>query len=111
MLNTSAKDISGLSSVMSKLKNVGTKEDPWFIAKEVCELLQIKDISVLMNSVEDNHWEFYIIEQRQGTDVVCIIISQTGLLNLMSVSKIPEAIEYQMWKNERALRDLDFNGM
>ncbi|MBQ9527067.1 MAG: phage antirepressor [Fretibacterium sp.] len=70
--------------------------EPWFVAKDVCEILELSDVSMAVRNLDDDE---------KGTNKVCtpggeqnmIIISESGLYTLIMRSNKPEARAFRKW--------------
>lgn len=66
------------------------KDDPWFVAKDICDVLEMSDTSVTISKLD---------EDERGTSLICTpggtqqmsIVSEPGLYKLIGRSRKPEA--------------------
>lgn len=71
--------------------------EPWFIAKEVCEILEISNTSKAVDGLdEDELTKSYIIDSL-GRNQEVLIISESGLYTLIIRSNKPKAKEFRKW--------------
>lgn len=70
---------------------------PWFIAKEVCEILEISNTSKAVDGLdEDELTKSYIIDNL-GRNQEVLIISESGLYTLIIRSNKPNARKFRKW--------------
>ena len=71
--------------------------EPWFIAKEVCEILEISNTSKAVEGLdEDELTKSYTIDSL-GRNQEVLIISESGLYTLIIRSNKPKAKEFRKW--------------
>lgn len=71
--------------------------EPWFIAKEVCEILEISNTSKAVDGLdEDELTKSYIIDSL-GRNQEVLIISESGLYTLIIRSNKPNARKFRKW--------------
>ena len=66
---------------------------PWFVAKDVCEILEIQNVTQAVGSLEDDERSMFNIGRQGEVNVV----SESGLYALIFKSRKPEAKEFQKW--------------
>lgn len=85
-------------------------EDPWFIAKDVCNILDI-DTNHLREALDDDE-----ITNLRNSEVwnqpgrAPLIISEPGLYKLIMRSRKPEAKEFQRWVTHEVLPSIRKHG-
>jgi prophage antirepressor-like protein len=78
----------------------------WFVAKDVCDILEIQNVSQALSEISDKH-KFtisltYSEEKRERAhNVLCI--DEAGLYKLIFKSRKPEAEKFQDWVYEEVL--------
>lgn len=78
--------------------------DPWFVAKDVCNILEISNPSDALQSLDDdektNLGNSYVWSEPGRRP---LIISEPGLYRLVMRSRKPEAKEFQRWVTHEVL--------
>lgn len=78
--------------------------DPWFVAKDVCNILEISNPSDALQSLDDdektNLGNSYVWSEPGRKP---LIISEPGLYRLVMRSRKPEAKEFQRWVTHEVL--------
>lgn len=67
--------------------------DPWFVAKDVCDILEIKNPSDALKRLDEDERSRFNLGRQGVTNVV----NEFGLYNLVLGSRKPEAKEFKRW--------------
>lgn len=85
--------------------------DPWFVAKDVCNILEISNPSDALQSLDDdektNLGNSYVWSEPGRKP---LIISEPGLYRLVMRSRKPEAKEFQRWVTHEVLPSIRKHG-
>lgn len=85
--------------------------DPWFVAKDVCDILEIRNPSDALQSLDDdektNLGNSYVWSEPGRRP---LIISEPGLYRLVMRSRKPEAKEFQRWITHEVLPSIRKHG-
>lgn len=85
--------------------------DPWFLAKDVCDILEIRNPSDALQSLDDdektNLGNSYVWSEPGRRP---LIISEPGLYRLVIRSRKPEAKEFQRWITHEVLPSIRKHG-
>ena len=82
------------------------KGKPWFIAKELCDYLRIKNITSACKDIPDCNKQYMVFDHlkttgkgtgRGGDNGVGIIVNEPGIYRLIGRSRKPETEEFQRW--------------
>ena len=65
----------------------------WFVAKDVCDILELKNVTQAVQSLEDDERSMFNIGRQGKTN----IINESGLYALIFKSIKPEAREFRRW--------------
>lgn len=74
--------------------------DPWFVAKDVCDILSLSNATVALQSLDDDELTKFNLGGQHGE---ANIISEPGLYRLVMKSRKPEAREFQRWVTHEVL--------
>lgn len=92
-------------------------EDPWMIAKELCDYLEIKHPPSALRRVFEEDKKFMVFEHlkskghgRGGDNGKRVIVSEPGIYQLISVSRKPEARKFQKWLYHEVLPSIRKTG-
>lgn len=87
--------------------------DPWFVAKDVCAILEIRTNNLRMILDSDEISELsndYSIDIAQNGGKSPLIISEAGLYGLVLKSRKPEAKEFKRWVTHEVLPTIRKHG-
>jgi prophage antirepressor-like protein len=85
----------GEKSVRTILKN----NEPWFVAKDVCEVLEINNVTQAISRLDEDERSMFNIG-RQGESN---IVNEPGLYTLILGSRKPEAKQFKRWITHEVL--------
>jgi len=70
--------------------------EPWFVGKDVCDVLELPNISQAVSRLKIYEKGIYSVDTRGGKQDMAII-SETGLYRLVLTSRKPQAEPFQDW--------------
>lgn len=76
------------------IRIIGTYQEPWFVAKDICNILDIKDVSMALNKIDDK-WKDTKVIGTLGGNQDMRIINESGLYKLIMRSNKPIAQKFQ----------------
>jgi len=90
-----------------KIRIIEKKNEAWFVASDVCKVLDIKNTSQAINKLDDDERSMFNIG-RQGYSN---IVNEFGLYNLVLTSRKPEAKQFKRWITHEVLPSIRKTGM
>lgn len=81
--------------------------EPWFVAKDVCDILALSNATVALQSLDDDELTKFNLGGQHGESN---IISEPGLYKLIMRSRKPEAKEFQRWVTHDVLPQIRRTG-
>lgn len=84
------------------IRVLGTPEDPWFIANEVCEAAEISNPSKAVQDLDEDEKGITISDTLGGRQKV-LIVNLPGLLNLLGKSRKDSAKRFWKWVRTEVL--------
>lgn len=85
--------------------------EPWFVAKDVCECLDIQNVSDALNKGLDEDEKGVDIIYTPGGNQEMSIVSEPGLYSLILRSRKPEAKAFKRWITHDVLPAIRKHGM
>ena len=83
---------------------------PWFVAKDVCEVLELSDVSMSVAKLDDDEKLVQkLFVSGQNRDM--IIVNESGLYTLIMRSNKPEAKRFRKWVTSEVLPSINRTGM
>lgn len=83
---------------------------PWFVAKDVCNVLAIKQTVKGINGLDDDEVQTMHLTDKLGRKQQTYIISESGLYALVIRSNKPEARKFRKWVTGEVLPAIRRNG-
>lgn len=81
-------------------------EEPWFVAKDVCDILEISNPSDALKRLDDDERSRFNLGRQGETNIV----NEAGLYVLVLGSRKPEAHEFQRWVTHEVLPSIRKHG-
>ena len=92
------------------VRTVVIDDMPWFVAKDVCEVLELSDVSMSVEKLDDDEKLVQkLFVSGQNRDM--IIINESGLYTLIMRSNKPEARRFRKWVTSEVLPSINRTGM
>jgi prophage antirepressor-like protein len=86
-----------------------TDSESWFVAKDVCEILGLSDVSKSVSRLEDDEKGTKIIPTPGGNQSM-LVINESGLYSLILTSNKPEAKEFKRWITHEVIPQIRKHG-
>lgn len=93
----------------NQLNVIQLNQEPWFIAKEVCDVLNHSNSRMAIASLDDDEKGVHKVYTLGGNQEVTII-NESGLYSLILRSKKPEAKQFKKWVTSEVLPSIRKNG-
>ncbi len=77
-----------------EVRTVTVNDEPWFVAKDVCEILDIQNVTQAVDRLDSDEVTMFNIGSQSGETN---IVSESGLYSLTLGSKKPEAKPFKRW--------------
>lgn len=84
------------------IRTINKKGDVWFVAKDVCEVLEISNYRDAVEKLDDDE-KGVGVSDTLGGEQSMIIISESGLYSLIFRSNKPEARVFRKWVTAEVL--------
>nr|UWI41345.1 MAG: antirepressor protein KilAC domain [Bacteriophage sp.] len=85
--------------------------DPWFVAKDVCDILEISNNRDAISQLDSDEKNTVVISDGIPGNPNKTIISEPGLYKLIMRSRKPEAREFQRWVTHEVLPSIRKHGI
>ena len=83
--------------------------EPWFVAKDVCECLELTDVSKTISLLDDDEKGTNSI-RTPGGEQQMLVVSEPGLYSLILRSRKPEAKAFKRWVTHEILPSIRKTG-
>lgn len=84
--------------------------EPWFVGKDVCDVLQYKNSRKALNDHIDLEDKGVTICDTLGGAQQLVIINESGLYSLILRSKLPQAKAFKRWVTSEVLPSIRKHG-
>lgn len=92
---------------LGKVRTVAKGEDVWFVAKDVCEVLEIKNTTQAVQKLDEDEVTMFNIGGLSGNTN---IINESGLYSLIMTSRKPQAKAFKKWVTSEVLPSIRKHG-
>ncbi len=86
----------------SQVRTIVIENEPWFVAKDVCNLLEIVNVSQALQALDDEEKLIYSLHI-SGQNRETAVISESGLYTLIVRSNKPQAKPFRKWVTAEVL--------
>jgi len=93
-----------------KIRAVNQDGEPWFIAKDVCEILGFSDTNAGTRHLDDDEKMTVNLTGISPTNPMVTLISEPGLYTLILKSRKPEAKPFKKWVTKAVLPSIRKHG-
>lgn len=80
--------------------------EPWFVAKDVCDILEISNVTMALQKLDDDERSKFNLGRQGETNIV----NEAGLYVLVLGSRKPEAHEFKRWVTHEVLPSIRKHG-
>jgi prophage antirepressor-like protein len=92
-----------------EVRFVGTAIDPWWVASDVCTVLEIRNSRDALQRLDEDEKGVGIIDTLGGKQEMTII-NESGLYSLVLTSRKPQAKRFKKWVTSEVLPSIRKNG-
>lgn len=93
----------------NEIRHVMINGEPWWVAKDVCDVLEIKDVSSSLRKLDDDEKGTHSILTLGGVQEL-LTVNEYGLYSLVLGSRKPEAKQFKRWITHEVLPSIRKHG-
>ncbi|MCP4103910.1 MAG: phage antirepressor [Lentisphaerae bacterium] len=93
----------------ANVRVINRNEEPWFVAKDVCEVLELSNITEALRNLDEDERGSELMNTSGGTQN-SIIINESGLYSLILRSRKPNAKKFKRWVTGEVLPSIRKHG-
>lgn len=93
-----------------QVRVVEKNEEYWFVANDVCDILNISNSRDALNRLDDDEKDAVGIDDAMGREQWMNIINEPGLYSLILRSRKPEAKQFKRWITHEVLPEIRKTG-
>lgn len=90
-----------------EISSVTINNEPWFVLKDICEILELKNPTVVAERLDYDEWSKFNLG-RQGES---IIVNKSGLYTAILQSRKPEAKKFRKWITHEVIPQIRKTGV
>jgi prophage antirepressor-like protein len=94
----------------SQLRTVARDGEPWFVAADVCEALDIGNVTNALKRLDDDEQALYSIKGIHYGDDLVNVVNESGLYSLILGSRKLEAKRFKKWVTSTVLPEIRKTG-
>ena len=94
---------------MKEIRTIGTFDNPWFVAKDICDILDIGNVSMAINKFPEKWKGIKVIDTLGGSQNISVI-NEAGIYKLIMRSNKPNAEKFQEFVCEDVLPSIRKTG-
>ena len=88
----------------------GSDGEPWFVAKDVCEILGVGNSRQALSRLDDDEKNTVILNDGNRGNPNVSIVNEAGFYSLVLSSRKPEAREFKRWVTHEVLPSIRRSG-
>ena len=93
----------------NNVRTIQKDGDPWWVLKDVCVVLEIGNSRMVADRLDDDEKGVSIIDTLGGKQELTVI-SESGLYNVILLSRKPEAKQFKRWVTHEVLPQIKRHG-
>ena len=86
-----------------EVRFVGTASDPWWVAKDICQILEIGNLSQALSRLDEDEKGYIILNDPLGNEKKYRTINESGLYSLILSSRKQVAKPFKKWVTSSVL--------
>ena len=90
-----------------KVRVLEIENEPWFVAKDVCDILELSNPSVALKNLDEDERTKFNLGRQGNTN----LINESGLYALVVRSRKPEAKKFRKWITSEVLPSIRKHGV
>jgi prophage antirepressor-like protein len=87
----------------SQVRTVMQDGEPWFVAKDVCDILELGNTGQAISRLDDDECSTIISNDSSSNNPVLAVVNEPGLYSLVLGSRKPEAKQFKRWITHEVL--------
>jgi prophage antirepressor-like protein len=94
----------------NKIRTILINNEPWFVAKDIAKILEIKNVSDAIKDFDDDEKSDVVLNYDGKTSGKALILSESGLYALILRSRKPITKPFQKWVTKEVLPSIRKTG-
>lgn len=94
-----------------EIRTISIAGESWFVAKDVCDALELTDVSMTMKSLDDDEKRVQVVLVSGGKNTTTMwLVNESGLYNVIFQSRKPKARFFRRWVTHEVLPNIRRTG-
>ena len=93
-----------------EIRVISIDGEPWFVAKDLCAILDIGNTSQALSRLEDDEKRTIILNEGTNGNPEKSIVSESGMFSLVLSSRKPDAKKFRKWVTSEVLPSIRKTG-
>jgi len=102
-------DLTVFNFEANEVRTILKDGEPWFIAKDVCEVLELSDVSKAVSRLDEDEKGTSTIPTLGGQQKL-LSVNEAGLYDLIFASRKPEAKKFRKWVTQEVIPSIRKHG-
>ena len=85
-----------------EVRTIAKSGEPWWVLKDVCEVLELSNSRMVAERLDEDEKGVSIVDTLGGKQELTVI-SESGLYNVILLSRKPEARKFKRWVTHEIL--------
>lgn len=99
------------SSEFGEIRTISIAGEPWFVAKDVCDILELTDVSMTMRHLDDDEKRIQVLfVSGSQNNTRMWFVNESGLYNMIFQSRKPKARLFRRWVTHEVLPQIRKTG-
>lgn len=94
----------------ARVRTIVNDGQPWFIAKDVCLVLEIGNVAQALIRVDEDEKDTIILNDGTPGNPMTLIVNEPGLYSLILASRKPEAKSFKRWITHEVIPSIRKHG-
>ncbi|WP_414571757.1 Bro-N domain-containing protein [Nostoc sp. CCY 9925] len=92
-----------------EIRFVGTADNPWWVAKDICDVFGHSDVSMMLSRLDDDEKDTKNVCTPGGNqEMLCV--NESGLYSLALTSRKPQAKRFKKWLTSEVIPSIRKTG-
>ncbi|MBS3985636.1 MAG: phage antirepressor KilAC domain-containing protein [Selenomonadales bacterium] len=102
-------ELQAFSYEGNEIRTIQRNGEPWWVLKDVCDVLELSNSRMVADRLDEDEKDVSIVDTLGGKQELTVI-SESGLYNVILLSRKPEAKKFKRWVTHEVLPQIRKHG-
>lgn len=102
-------ELQAFSYEGNEVRTIQRNGEPWWVLKDVCDVLELSNSRMVADRLDEDEKDVSIVDTLGGKQELTVI-SESGLYNVILLSRKPEAKKFKRWVTHEVLPQIRKHG-